>query len=145
MEGDQGRSCRGKGKTLRALVDEQQQNKIAELKHEIRFLFSKVNVYGLRSSEGGANSGKDPEEDAPKDNEEDKGEEGDAVPTTPYNSTEEREEDMETGEEDPMSQNPPPEEEEDLLDEETLLEEEVLLQEDRKEDGESEPPEGTDP
>ena len=135
----------GKGKTLRALVDEQQQNKIAELKHEIRFLFSKVNVYGLRSSEGGANSGKDPEEDAPKDNEEDKGEEGDAVPTTPYNSTEEREEDMETGEEDPMSQNPPPEEEEDLLDEETLLEEEVLLQEDRKEDGESEPPEGTDP
>ena len=122
MKGDQRRGCGREGQDLRALVDEQQQNKIAELKHEIRFLFSKVNVYGLRSTEGGVNSGKDPEDDAPKDNEdkEDKGEKGDAVPTTPSNSTEEREENMETGEEDPMSQNPPSEEEEDLLDEEIL-------------------------
>lgn len=38
------------GKTLKALIDEDQQKKLADMKHVIHFIFGQVSVYGARSA-----------------------------------------------------------------------------------------------
>lgn len=50
------------GKTLKALIDEHQQKKLADAKHVIHFLFSSVNVYGARSAQTTTSTGPKPEE-----------------------------------------------------------------------------------